>query len=401
MKKKIVVIDDEYTGIDHLQTVYAEDYVLNSEYRKPDFEISNCCSNDSYMSLGYYLKLIARARNHKIIEHYKTNITTQSSKTDNEYQIAILVDPEEINPPSTLDSLIKMEFIAKKTGMNVQLVRYKELKDNLNDYDGLFIRETTAVDHYTYELAKEAEEMGIVVLDDPDSIMQCTNKVYLHELFTVNHIPELHSEIISARNLVQLSEKLNFPCVVKIPDSCCSLGVFKMHDPAEFLARCSELLHESKFLLAQEFYRTDFDWRIGILNNEVLFACKYFMSRNGWQIIDYSNPEEDRISKCGRTENVPLNKVPVCVIETALKASALVGNGLYGVDLKEKDGSCVVIEINDCMDIDMPFEITEDDDSVLITIFQVFQNRIMEKRKFTGITKRPDNSTSIHEGAYT
>lgn len=400
MKKKIIVVDDEYPSIDHLKTVHAHDYILNAEYRDSGFELSIFCNNDSYMSLSYYLKLIARARNHKIIEHDRINIKKRSVKTNSEYQIAILVDPEEINPPSTLDSLIKMEFIAKKSGMNVQLVRYKELKDTLKDYDGLFIRETTAVDHYTYEFAKQAEELGIVVIDDPDSIMQCTNKVYLHELFAMNHIPELHSEIACAENLVQLSEKITFPCVIKVPDSCCSLGVFKINDASEFIARTSVLLKDSRFLLVQEFYKTEFDWRIGILNNELLFACKYFMSRNGWQIIDYSNPDEERISKCGRTENIPLKDVPGCVLETALKASALVGNGLYGVDLKEKDGSCVVIEINDCMDIDMPFEITEDDDSALIKIFEVFKKRITEKRKPSSEKTFPGKSILVHEEAY-
>jgi len=401
MKRRIIIVDDEYPGIDHLKTVHANDYILNTGYRDSGFELSSFCKNYSYMSPGYYSKLIARARNHKIIGENRTIIKKQINNTNSQYQIAILVDPEESNPPSMLDSLIKMCFIAKKSGMNVQLVRYKELKDNLKEFDGLFIRETTAVNHYTYELALQAEELGIVVLDDPDSIMQCTNKIYQNELFVMNHIPVLHSEIVCIENLEKIAEKLTYPFVLKIPDSCSSLGVFKIDDVSEFFITALNLLKNSRFLLAQEFYKTPFDWRIGILNREPMFACKYFMSKNGWQIIDYSHPEEDSISKCGHTENIPVKDVPVFVIETALKASALIGNGLYGVDLKEKDDSCVVIEINDCMNIDMPFEITEDDDTVLIRIFEVFKNRIIEARKVSVAKNCPENTIPVREEAYT
>jgi glutathione synthase/RimK-type ligase-like ATP-grasp enzyme len=34
----------------------------------------------------------------------------------------------------------------------------------------------------------------------------------------------------------------------------------------------------------------------------------------------------------------------------------LIGNGLYGVDMKEKDGECYVIEINDNQSIDSGVE---------------------------------------------
>jgi glutathione synthase/RimK-type ligase-like ATP-grasp enzyme len=104
------------------------------------------------------------------------------------------------------------------------------------------------------------------------------------------------------------------------------------------------------------------------------------MSRNGWQIIDHSDPNDDRISKCGQTETVDVKDVPKFVIDTALKASSLIGDGLYGIDIKEKNNNCVVIEINDCVDIDTPYEIKKDDDSVLIEIFKTFKERLEIKK---------------------
>jgi hypothetical protein len=33
---------------------------------------------------------------------------------------------------------------------------------------------------------------------------------------------------------------------------------------------------------------TEFDWRIGILNGQALYACQYFMSRGHWQIYNHA-----------------------------------------------------------------------------------------------------------------
>jgi len=40
------------------------------------------------------------------------------------------------------------------------------------------------------------------------------------------------------------------------------------------------------------------------------------------------------------------------VVDLALKAAALIGNGLYGVDLKQNEHGVFVIEINDNPNID-------------------------------------------------
>jgi glutathione synthase/RimK-type ligase-like ATP-grasp enzyme len=42
-----------------------------------------------------------------------------------------------------------------------------------------------------------------------------------------------------------------------------------------------------------------------------------------------------------------MEKIPTEVLETGLKAGRSIGNGLYGVDLKECEGKVYVIEVND------------------------------------------------------
>ncbi len=55
-------------------------------------------------------------------------------------------------------------------------------------------------------------------------------------------------------------------------------------------------------------------------------------------------------------ETVPIYKAPQKVLDTAVKAAALIGKGLYGVDLKLINGRAVVIEINDNPSIDHEVE---------------------------------------------
>jgi len=49
-------------------------------------------------------------------------------------------------------------------------------------------------------------------------------------------------------------------------------------------------------LLIQSFIPTEFDWRIGIIDNKPLYACRYYMAKNHWQIVNWNN---DNIDECG------------------------------------------------------------------------------------------------------
>jgi len=48
--------------------------------------------------------------------------------------------------------------------------------------------------------------------------------------------------------------------------------------------------------------------------------------------------------------------VPKKVIETAVTSASLIGNGLFGVDLKEVENEVYLIEINDNPNIDYGYE---------------------------------------------
>jgi len=102
------------------------------------------------------------------------------------------------------------------------------------------------------------------------------------------------------------------------------------------------------------------------------------MARGHWQICNWSGSQNSRFGKseCLRIEDAPPN-----VIQTALKAANLIGDGLYGVDLKEVDGRVVVIEINDNPSIDAGVEDVVLKDELYSIIIRSIIDRISGPKK--------------------
>lgn len=140
------------------------------------------------------------------------------------YDLAVLVNPDEEMPPSDKVALKRFEKAGRKLGINVEQITRRDYM-RLPEYDGLFIRETTAIDHHTYRFARKAAAEGMVVIDDPVSILKCTNKVFLADLLKNNKVPTPKTLILSKdqKNAVeQVISELGFPVVIKIPDGAFS-----------------------------------------------------------------------------------------------------------------------------------------------------------------------------------
>ncbi len=268
------------------------------------------------------------------------------------FDLAILHDPHEKHPPSDKKALRSFVRAGRDVGINVELITRTEYP-RLLEFDALFIRETTSMTGHTYRFAEKAQREGMAVIDDPDSIRRCCNKVFLHELLRKNRIRTPRTAILYAKNIDQVAAALGFPLVVKIPDSAFSLGVFKVDDRRELQRTAHRLLRSSDLLLAQEFLPTEFDWRVGILNGEPLFVCRYYMTGEHWQI--YNHGKEGRFEE-GGFDAIALGDAPPEVMQCALAAAALIGKGLYGVDLKQRGEDIYVIEVNDNPNIETGVE---------------------------------------------
>jgi len=293
------------------------------------------------------------------------------------FDLAILHDPAEQLPPSNKAALNKFISQAKKMNINAELIT-EEDTTRLLEFDGLFIRQTTALNHITYRLSQKAHQADMVVIDDPLSIIRCTNKVYLKELLDREGIPTPKSKLIFKNNLIsysELTECLGTPIVLKIPDGSFSIGMYKVSNEEELKAAMEKLSEKTSVFLAQEFVPTPFDWRIGIINGEPLYACKYFMARGHWQIYNHEGAK----TKSGAWESVPVGKVPKHVVRNAVKAASLIGKGLYGVDVKEVDGKSLVIEVNDNPSIDQGVEDDILGDALYRQILREFVTRMEQK----------------------
>jgi len=288
------------------------------------------------------------------------------------YDLAVLHDPADRLPPSSSAALQKFIKAGKKLGVDVELIEKRDYS-KLAEYDALFIRVTTQIDHYTYRFAKKAETEGMVVIDDPDSIVKCTNKVYMTELLSAHGIRTPNTVVLQKGDVKPLEERIGYPAVLKIPDGSFSRGVFKAGNAKEAKEITDRLFKESDLILAQEFLYTEFDWRIGVLNRRPLFACQYFMSRAHWQIVKH---EASGRHVEGAYKAWPVEQAPQEVVNAALAAANLIGDGLYGVDVKQNERGVFVIEINDNPNVDSGVEDACLGDGVYQAIIGEFVRRL-------------------------
>ncbi|MGH6898939.1 MAG: RimK family protein [Geminicoccaceae bacterium] len=268
------------------------------------------------------------------------------------YSVALLHDPHEALPPSRQPALEKFGRVGAQMGIEVEPIRKQDFH-RLAEFDALLIRETTAITNHTYRFARRAEREGLAVIDDPSSIVRCTNKVYLAELLAANGLPTPKTVVLDRRHLKAMGAQLGFPLVLKVPDGSFSRGVFKVADETELQAKARALLDDSDLILAQEYLPTAFDWRIGVLNRAPLFVCQYFMPKKHWQIVKH---EADGRVEEGTFKTHEVDQAPREVVDLALRAAGLIGDGLYGVDIKQTERGPVMIEINDNPNLDVGVE---------------------------------------------
>ena len=310
----------------------------------------------------------------KLTEFTQTQWRISSTQKRFRWDMAILVDHNEKVPPSDKDAIARFIKAAGKHGIHAQALSFDEI-DNIAQFDALFIRQTTAIDHPTYRLASKAQSLGLVVIDDAESILRCCNKVYLHDAFNYQKVPSLKTLVVadqSDETITQLEDNFTYPLVLKMPEGSFSKGVYKVADRTELVAKLNELFEFSALVLAQEYMYTEYDWRVGVLNGRAIYACRYLMARNHWQIY---NHDAKRFFS-GGFETLPTFELPKAVLDAALKACKTVGKGLYGVDVKEHQGRAYVLEVNDNPSIDHKVEDGYLGDELYMIIMDEFKQRL-------------------------
>jgi glutathione synthase/RimK-type ligase-like ATP-grasp enzyme len=294
-----------------------------------------------------------------------------------EHDLAILTNDDERSPPSNREALKRFERAARNHGFDVEFLTRDDY-GRIAEFDALFIRETTSVNHHTYRFASRAEAEGLVVVDDAESIIRCGNKVYLFELAKRLDLAIPPTMVVSSARTDDIIRELGLPCVLKQPDSAFSEGVFRADTREQLAAGLQRVFARSDLVVVQAFMPTEFDWRVGVFNRQPLFACRYYMADGHWQIYHHG----EQRTKEGESETIAVQHAPREVIQLALKTANAIGDGLYGVDIKTVGGRHLLMEINDNPNVDRGVEDLVLGAELYDRIMKVFKTRVDALKQF-------------------
>ena len=305
--------------------------------------------------------------------HTKREWRDPKARTVAKYDLAVLYDPNEKLPPSSPSTIKHFARIAEKLSFDVEPITRRQLAE-LAEYDGLFIRETTSIDNHTYRFARRAWQEGMPVIDDPISMIRCTNKVFLMELLGQNQVPTPPTVMLAEDTDLRQSDRRTRPAAGgedsrTVRSRAASTRSRRRRSSS---ASADELFEETDLLLAQKFLPTEFDWRVGVLSGEPLFVCQYRMARGHWQIVKH---HADGSSREGGHRTFDLDQAPREVIDVAVRAARPIGDGFYGVDLKQTDHGVVVMEVNDNPNIEHGIEDVVGKDEIWMRLLKWFIER--------------------------
>ena len=264
-------------------------------------------------------------------------------------RIACFVEKYNFTDPREEGALNNFKKAAEASGNQFSFLFRENIQD-IPNYDAVFIRATTDPLFTAYIVSKTAYEYGLRVIDDPESIKICANKVHQYELFEKYDVPRIPTMFLSKddmhhKKIEEIFDTLGKPVVIKAPYTSFSRYVEKAACETSFRDVAKRFFKKSDVLAIQKFTPTSFDWRVGVLGNDVLYVCKYMIPKGKWKHGAKLRGKATVV--WGRTVSVEKKDIPPRLREVALEACSVVGKGLYGVDLKEVNGDYVVVEVND------------------------------------------------------
>jgi glutathione synthase/RimK-type ligase-like ATP-grasp enzyme len=264
-------------------------------------------------------------------------------------RIACFVEKYNFTDPREEKALQSFKQAAARSDHEFNFM-FREDLSAIPKYDAMFIRATTDPLFTAYVVSRTASELGLKVVDDPESIQICGNKIHQYALFKkcdVPHIPTvfINKEEFHHKQILEIFREFGKPVVVKAPYTSFSRYVEKVACETSFREVALRFFRRSDVLAVQKFMPTAFDWRVGVLNDEVLYICKYMIPKGRWKHGAKLRGKPTVI--WGRTFAMKRENAPDKLKELALRACRVIGHGLYGVDIKEVNGEYVVVEVND------------------------------------------------------
>ena len=261
--------------------------------------------------------------------------------------LGIFVDRQALSYSRMLTMLIKCRDTAEGMGHRSYFIFPVEIKKVLRT-DALFIRSRTDPLNISFIASKMAEMHDIPVIDDPRSIQICSDKVNMYLHLIKANVPVPRTEFVrkgdfGVEKITRILESMSGSMILKEPSTTLGNRVKKVTSPSDAHRIAGSYLKMSDWIIAQEYIESDEDWKIGVLDGELLYACRYVLPTESQKIVA---SEEGEIPDYA-SESVPREMVPVETIDLAVRAAKAIGKGLYSVDIKQRGGRQFVIEVND------------------------------------------------------
>jgi len=267
-------------------------------------------------------------------------------------RLAIYVERYTIQRSQELNALTQYRAAAERMGHKADFLFRDDLR-RIPEYDACLIRALTDPLNSSYLAARIAQMHGLPVLDDPQSIQICCDKVNMYQRLMAAdvRIPQtlfVKKSELDAATARRVFDTLGTPLILKAPQSSFSAMVEKAETVAEFLEIGKRFMRRPERMVAQRFMPSSFDWRVITLDGRVLAVCKYLIPEKSFKIIAMID---------GKLTWQPVQPWNVAdadprLLELAIRAGKAIGDGLYGVDLKQHGDVFTVIEVNDNPTID-------------------------------------------------
>ena len=295
-----------------------------------------------------------------------------------EHDLAILANDDERSPPSNREALKRFERAARAQGFDVEFLDRDDY-GRIAEFDALFIRETTNVNHHTYRFASRARAEGMVVIDDPESIIRCGNKVYLVELAKRLDLAIPPTMVVSsartdddrprARPAVRAEAARQRVLRGRVPRRHARGAVGgPAAAPVAQRPRRRAVVHADRVRLARRRCST---------------ASRCSSAGTTWPTATgRSTSTARRRTKEGEHETLAVQHAPREVLQLALKTANAVGDGFYGVDIKTVNGRQVLMEINDNPSVDRGVEDAVLGDELYERVMKVFKARVDAGKQF-------------------
>jgi tetrahydromethanopterin:alpha-L-glutamate ligase len=221
---------------------------------------------------------------------------------------------------------------------NIASGRLYSGKIDLTTLDAIVVRDLGPVTKndvsFRFDILCQLEELGIAVINSPDSIAKAANKYVSSYIFRKNGINTPDTVVTNCLDEALLALASFGTCVTKPVFGYKGIGVECLRDNESGILKLKTLMEKNGLVYIQEFIANPGrDIRIFIVNNKVVGSIYRIAPEGSW-INNLSQGGTAKICKLTDEQE-----------KMSLKASQFVGTTYAGVDIIEGDRP-YIIEIN-------------------------------------------------------